>query len=122
MSVKSRSHETVHEPSSPSVILAKEDLHDEGSVDPVYQAKARMLNQALQEIGMGKYQVRISTDFPWRLHLFQFSGVYSLLQVLDGSRECLVVVPPTPWELHSLIHSPAGRDSAWPVSSKYDVQ
>jgi hypothetical protein len=29
------------------------------SVDPVYQAKARVLNQALQEIGMGKYQVRI---------------------------------------------------------------
>lgn len=40
--------------------VAKRDLHDEGSVDPVYQAKARVLNQALQEIGMGKYQVCIS--------------------------------------------------------------
>jgi hypothetical protein len=38
---------------------AKRDLHDEGSVDPVYQAKARVLNQTLQEIGMGKYQVRV---------------------------------------------------------------
>lgn len=34
------------------------DLFEEGSVDPVYQAKARVLNAAMQEIGMGKYQVR----------------------------------------------------------------
>lgn len=31
---------------------------EESGVDPVYQAKARVLNDALQEIGMGKYQVR----------------------------------------------------------------
>ena len=90
MSVKSPSHEIVHE--LPAV-LVKEDLHDEGSVDPVYQAKARILNHALQEIGMGRYQVRIPTDFPWRLHQYQSSGVYSLLRVLDGSRECLMVHP-----------------------------
>jgi hypothetical protein len=36
-----------------------EDIYDEGSVDPVYQAKSRVLNRALQEIGMGKYQVRV---------------------------------------------------------------
>lgn len=35
-----------------------EDLHDDGTIDPVYQAKARILNAAIQEIGMGKYQVR----------------------------------------------------------------
>jgi hypothetical protein len=28
------------------------------SLDPVYEAKARILNSAIQEIGMGKYQVR----------------------------------------------------------------
>jgi len=41
----------------PTKLIA--DLFDdsEGSVDPVYQAKARILNQALQEMGMGKYQV-----------------------------------------------------------------
>ena len=51
---------------SPSVATAKhlnvlgmQDVYDEGSVDPVYQAKARVLNRALQEIGMGKYQVRV---------------------------------------------------------------
>jgi len=47
-------------------ILAKRDLHDEGSVDPVYQAKAHVLNQALQEIGMGKYQVHIPVCVPSR--------------------------------------------------------
>ena len=68
MSVKSPSHhESVFE--LPAV-LVKEDLHDEGSVDPVYQAKARILNHALQEIGMGKCQVRKLTDFPWRLYQF----------------------------------------------------
>jgi hypothetical protein len=41
-------------------MVSAQDLHDDGSVDPVYHAKARVLNQALQEIGMGKYQVRVS--------------------------------------------------------------
>lgn len=35
------------------------DIYEQGEsgVDPVYQAKARLLNDAFQEIGMGKYQV-----------------------------------------------------------------
>ena len=33
------------------------DLFSDETVDPVYQAKAHILNQAIQEIGMGKYQV-----------------------------------------------------------------
>lgn len=37
---------------------ASNDIYEEGSVDPVYQAKARLLSAAIQEIGMGKYQVR----------------------------------------------------------------
>ncbi|KAI0641052.1 MFS general substrate transporter [Trametes meyenii] len=32
------------------------DLFEEGTVDPVYQAKARVLNAAIQELGMGRYQ------------------------------------------------------------------
>ncbi|KAG9309971.1 MFS general substrate transporter [Chiua virens] len=32
------------------------DVYDEPTIDPVYQAKARILNDALQDIGMGKYQ------------------------------------------------------------------
>jgi hypothetical protein len=34
-----------------------EDIFTDGALDPVYHAKARILNDALQEIGMGKYQV-----------------------------------------------------------------
>ncbi|ETW79672.1 major facilitator superfamily [Heterobasidion irregulare TC 32-1] len=52
---KSRSDETMASQFAAMTTL-KEDLYDEGSVDPVYQAKTRVLNQALQEIGMGKYQ------------------------------------------------------------------
>ncbi|KAI0255593.1 MFS general substrate transporter, partial [Lactifluus subvellereus] len=69
MSVKSRSNEAVHHLASRPTVLAKEDLYDEGSVlvDPVYQAKARVLNQALQEIGMGKYQwgLFVVAGFGW---------------------------------------------------------
>ena len=33
------------------------DLFSNETIDLVYQAKAHALNQAIQEIGMGKYQV-----------------------------------------------------------------
>jgi hypothetical protein len=33
------------------------DLYEDGYNDPVYQAKARILNNAIQDIGMGRYQV-----------------------------------------------------------------
>lgn len=36
-----------------------DDIYADGALDPVYQAKARVLNDAIQEIGMGKYQVRV---------------------------------------------------------------
>lgn len=36
---------------------ALDDIFEKGSVDPIYHAKARVLNEALQEIGMGTYQV-----------------------------------------------------------------
>ncbi|CDO68083.1 hypothetical protein BN946_scf184788.g14 [Trametes cinnabarina] len=36
--------------------VASADLFEDGTVDPIYQAKARVLNAAIQEIGMGKYQ------------------------------------------------------------------
>jgi hypothetical protein len=35
-----------------------QNILTDDAVDPIYQAKARILNNALQEIGMGKYQVR----------------------------------------------------------------
>ena len=33
---------------------------EDGSLDPVYEAKAKMLNKAMQDIGMGKYQWQVS--------------------------------------------------------------
>ena len=39
-------------------ITVTQDLYEEGALDPVYQAKARLVSAAIQEIGMGKYQVR----------------------------------------------------------------
>ena len=35
----------------------------EGSLDPVYEAKARILNKAIQDIGMGRYQWQVSMHF-----------------------------------------------------------
>ncbi|KAG8780805.1 hypothetical protein FRC12_022583 [Ceratobasidium sp. 428] len=43
------------------------DILPKGSVDPIYQAKAELLNDAIQEIGMGKYQWHLFfvTGFGW---------------------------------------------------------
>lgn len=37
------------------------------AVDPIYQAKARVLNDALQDVGMGRYQwgLFVVTGFGW---------------------------------------------------------
>ncbi|KAI0790125.1 MFS general substrate transporter [Irpex lacteus] len=51
----------------PANAAAIEDLYEDGTVDPVYQAKARLLNAAIQEIGMGRYQwyLFIVAGFGW---------------------------------------------------------
>lgn len=41
---------------------APEGVLGEGSVDPVYEAKARVLNKAIQDIGMGRYQWQVSRE------------------------------------------------------------
>lgn len=48
------------DPCSHTLAYAEEDLFEDGAVDAVYQAKARVLNAAVREVGMGKYQVRCS--------------------------------------------------------------
>lgn len=50
----------------PLVLEAPAAVLEEGSLDPVYEAKAKVLNKAIQDIGMGKYQWQVSTHF---LHL-----------------------------------------------------
>ena len=34
------------------------DIYDSGAIDPAYQAKSHAISCAIQEIGMGRYQVR----------------------------------------------------------------
>lgn len=43
-----------------------EDIYesDEPALDPIYRAKARILNDALQDIGMGKYQASFNFITP----------------------------------------------------------
>ncbi len=36
---------------------ATEDMYSQGTIDPIYQRKAHILNDAILDIGMGKYQV-----------------------------------------------------------------
>lgn len=52
--------EPVGEPPSPAVI-------PEGSLDPVYEAKAKVLNDAMREIGFGKYHkaLFVVAGFGW---------------------------------------------------------
>jgi len=50
---KSQTSVQVHEPVSDIY----SDVDDAPGLDRVYNAKARLLNQAIQDIGMGKYQV-----------------------------------------------------------------
>lgn len=40
-----------------SVDSSEGDLYGSDFIDPVYRAKAHLLNEAIREIGMGRYQV-----------------------------------------------------------------
>lgn len=53
----------------PSLEFAPEGVLEEGSLDPVYAAKARILNKAIQEIGMGRYQwaLFVVIGFGWAM-------------------------------------------------------
>lgn len=46
----------------PSLQEAPETVLGEGSLDPVYEAKAKILNKAIQDIGMGRYQWQVYTN------------------------------------------------------------
>jgi hypothetical protein len=57
MSEKADSIETVC-PQKEQVKALENLYNEEAIVDDAYQAKARVINQAIQDIGMGRYQVR----------------------------------------------------------------
>ena len=52
---EARAHEIPLVAEAPTAVL------EEGSLDPVYEAKAKVLNKAIQDIGMGKYQWQVSS-------------------------------------------------------------
>ncbi|KAK0445019.1 MFS general substrate transporter [Desarmillaria tabescens] len=54
-------------PSNHVTQITLDDMYKDESVDVVYQAKSRVLNKAIQEIGMGKYQKQlfICAGFGW---------------------------------------------------------
>lgn len=63
----------------------------DGSLDPTYVAKAKILNDAFSEIGMGRYQVGllsalVSVRYIWVTPLF--SGISLSSPVLAGCRMC----------------------------------
>jgi hypothetical protein len=82
-----------------SPVFFKDDMYGDGSVDPVYQAKSRVLNQAMQEIGMGRYQVRTVPlqVFPGSELKPRLSGRSSSWLVLAGFRtacgRCVLLIP-----------------------------
>lgn len=50
----------------PPIRDAPAGVLEDGSLDPVYEAKAKVLNKAIQDIGMGRYQWQV--DNPRVLH------------------------------------------------------
>jgi|SRR5882762_7937716 len=90
------------------------DLYEDAPIDPVYQAKAHILNQAIQEIGMGRYQVG-------RVNYFALLNAYSTVSVVSVRRHWVWVVcvsisdrPPfQDFRLKVLIT--IDSDSVWPV-------
>ena len=100
-----------------AVPVDTQDVFEEGDsgIDPVYQAKAHLLNEAIQEIGMGKYQVRLFEAVDQRQNPSHdasarsstrsgFSGFCSSSRALGGSRQYSYVFRPCMRILNRLHH------------------
>lgn len=88
---KSKSEDSIKGDGAPHpdiyVQTANNDMFEDGTVNPVYQAKARLLNAAIQEIGMGRYQVRGRLlEVKIAAECLSYSGICLLLLVSAGSR------------------------------------
>ena len=56
-------------------------LYEDGILDPIYQEKTKILNRAIEEIGMGRYQVRCLFFFELLIRcLTKISTFYLSLQ------------------------------------------
>lgn len=88
------------------------NLYEDGVLDPIYHAKTLVLNRALQEQGMGRYQVTRHFTLPVSKVTMISSTCYSWSQALGGLREFqlggIMIIDVTVNRIHS--------DSVWPVS------
>ncbi|KAK0477596.1 MFS general substrate transporter [Armillaria novae-zelandiae] len=107
MDTKSTIVEASDPPSTHDTDIALDDMYNDESVDAVYQAKSRVLNKAIQEIGMGKYQKQlfICAGFGWfalrpaliltqTIAEFNFNGPYLTLAANVG-----LLVGPAIWSI-----------------------
>jgi len=53
------SHERRHIEEAEDSQACLQSVYTTAALEPVYHAKAKILNDAFEEIGMGKYQVRL---------------------------------------------------------------
>ncbi|KAF9064870.1 major facilitator superfamily domain-containing protein [Rhodocollybia butyracea] len=93
----SRDPSTTENSASRDHKIALDNLYDDdadGTIDQVYQAKARILNAAIQDIGMGKYQVYLfccagfgwfaDSVWPVRITFFICLLTYENAQLITG--------------------------------------
>ena len=90
-------------------------IDDAPALDRVYHAKARLLNQAIQEIGMGKYQV-CPEFYPQKIPPLIYRSVVALLRcrfwvVLRQSVACK----------HATRRPQAGADSSYTGGDRSDL-
>lgn len=88
---------------------AADDVFAGESIDPIYHQKAQLLNNALQEIGMGKYQVQMDSSAT-RFFPPQCLVVGSVRR----NRFWMVGVSTTPFH-RSLLTLILRSDNLWPV-------
>lgn len=94
------------------------NLFEEGSVDAVYEAKALLLNRAVQEIGMGKYQVCSSLLYTNIVLTFFVAVVPIHCCGLWVVRVCTVTSELMISSIDLLRHT--SSDSVWPVRTYLD--
>ncbi|KAJ7273809.1 MFS general substrate transporter [Mycena rebaudengoi] len=77
MSTHSKSSSAEKEPHFVTTIVpVTQSIYPDDAIDPIYQAKARILNDALQEIGMGRYQVVTGLILVPVVQEFHFKGPF----------------------------------------------
>ncbi|KAI9743458.1 MAG: hypothetical protein M1818_002770 [Claussenomyces sp. TS43310] len=86
------------EPSSKVTVLPDAEDHEttipKGSIDPVYEAKARVLNHAVQEIGMGWYQWQLFMVVGFGYGADNFWPIITSLILAPIAKEFSVSRPP----------------------------